>query len=171
MQKLGLAGADVVEFAEVARRVRSERELRTEAAGLVESHGPNAYSDFLLRNARRPTRDEAATIGRLMGVRVRAADGTLQPQKAKADRAAARRAKQRQRTESDYIDQILRFRCALANLSQNDGDPADVIRYMDPLFGDILVIREQLSHAVQWINRFAEEWRRKQETCGGAGQV
>lgn len=82
-----------------------------------------------------------------------------------------RKRKQRPPTEDDYIDEILRFRCALANLAENNGDPAEIIRYMDPLFGDAVVIREHLHHAVRWINKFAEEWDREQRTHGNTGQV
>jgi hypothetical protein len=82
-----------------------------------------------------------------------------------------RRRKQQAPTEDDYIDEILRFRCALANLAENNGDPAEIIRYMDPLFGDAVVIREHLHHAVRWINKFAEEWDREQRTHGNTGQV
>jgi len=94
-------------------------------------------------------------------------DGTGHPRPAKAPR----KEKRRRQTESDYIDEILRFRCALANLAENNGDPEDLIRYMDPLFGDALVIRKHLHHAVRWINRFAEEWDREQTTHGSPGQI
>ena|SRR5579872_1572975 len=82
---------------------------------------------------------------------------------------ARRKRKQSPPTEDDYIDEILRFRCALANLAENNSDPAEIIRYMDPLFGDAEVIREHLHHAVRWINKFAEEWDREQTTHGNAG--
>jgi hypothetical protein len=147
------------------------QELRAEAASLTERYGKNPYSDFLLAHGKRPDRDHAASIGRIMGVRVRATDGSLQPQQTKAEQAAARRAKNYQRTEADYLDQVLRFRCVLEQLAKNDGDPADVIAYINPLFGDASVIREKLDHAVQWINRFAEEWNREQETRGDPRQI
>jgi hypothetical protein len=72
---------------------------------------------------------------------------------------------------ADYIEQILRFRCALVNLAANNSDPAEIIRYMDPLFGDVPVIRAHLDHAVRWINRFAEEWDHEQKTHGSPGEV
>lgn len=157
-------GAEIVQFDEAAKHLRSRRELRSEAAVLLQRHGPNVYSDYLLKNGRRPERHEAAVMGRLIGARVRASDGTLQPK-------LRRRRKTEGQAERDYIDQIVRFRCALANISEISGDPADVIRYMDPLFGDASVIREQLAHAVQWINSFAEEWGREQETHGGPRRI
>jgi hypothetical protein len=86
-------------------------------------------------------------------------------------KAAPRKGKGRPKTESDYIDEILRFRCALANLAENESDPATLIRYMDPLFGDAQMIREHLYRAVTWINRFAEEWNREQGTHGNPGQI
>jgi hypothetical protein len=165
------AGDAVLSFEERAARVRAARELRSEIAALEAAHGGNPYTDFILHHGHRPSPEQAATIGCLMGVRVRAADGTLQPQPTTAEKAKARKAKHFRQTEADYIDQIVRFRCVLATLAQNDGDPADIIRYMDPLFGDAAAIREHLAHAVQWINRFAEEWDREQETHGGQGQV
>jgi hypothetical protein len=164
-------GGAVVNFEESAARIRSTRDGRAEAATLALTHGTNLYTDFVMRHGRRPDRKQAATIGRLMGVQVRAADGTMQPLRTKADKKAARAAKDAERTEDDYIDQILKLRCALANLAEIEGDPAVVIRYMDPLFGDASVIREHLAQAVIWINRFAEEWGREQETRGGPGRV
>lgn len=159
-------GGTVLDFEQNVARIRLVRELQAEAVALTASHGINPYSDFLSRYCCRPDRDQAATIGRLMGIQVRASDGTLQPRLTRAERTAAS-AKRRTLTEDEYVDQILRLRCALANLAQNQGDPAVVIRYIDPLFGDASVIREHLAHAVQWINRFAEEWGREQETHGG----
>lgn len=150
---------------------RPSSELRAEAASFTERFGKNPYTDFLLANGVRPGRDQSAAIGRLMGVRVRAADGSLQPKLTKAEQTAARQAKQFQQTEADYLDQILRFRCALEQLAKNDGDPAEVIAYINPLFGDASVIREKLDHAVQWINRFAKEWNREQESRGDPRQI
>jgi hypothetical protein len=157
----------VLNFEQNATRIRFARDLRTEAATLTASHGINPYSDFILRYGCRPDRDQADTIGRLMGIQVRASDGTLQPRLTKTTKNTARGARRREQTQDEYVDQILRLRSALANLAQNEGDPAVVIRYIDPLFGDASVIREHLAHAVHWINRFAEEWGLEQETHGG----
>lgn len=161
----------VVSFEEAAPLARLRRDLRAEAIALTEARGPNLYSDFLIRNGRRPERAEAASIGRLMGHRVRAADGTLQPRQTKAEKAAAGRTKSQRQKEEERLNQIVRLRCALANLAANQDDPADVIPYIDPLFDDSALIREQLAHAVDWINRFAEEWGREQETRGGPRPV
>ena len=93
----------------------------------------------------------------------------LNKQSAKLRNSSARVAEQQ--AEADYIDEILRFRSALVNLAANKSDPADIIRYMDPLFGDVPVIRAHLAHAVRWINRFAEEWGHEQNTHGSSGEV
>lgn len=158
-------GAEIVQFAEASQRLIAERELRFEAWTLTERHGPNPYSEFLTKHGRRPTRGQAATIGRLMGARVKASDGTLQPKKITSPKATERSG------EDERIDQILRLRSALANLAANKDDPALVIRYMNSTFGDESVIRGQLDHAVRWINRFAQEFHREQETRGDPGRV
>ena len=135
------------------------------------SLGPNLYSDFVLKNGYRPDPAQAATIGRVIGHRVKAADGSLQPAPTRAEKAAAGRAKKRSRKDVDGLEQILRLRRALASLAQNDRDPADIIHYIDPLFDDVLVIREQLAHAVNWINQFAEEWERDQKASGNPRSI
>jgi hypothetical protein len=160
-------GADVVNFAAAAAR----RDMRAEAAALVAAHGRNPYSDFILRQGCRPDCNQASAIGRLMGIRVRAADGSLQPRRTKAEQATERLAKGRRKTEGDYLEQVLRLRGALVSLANNEDDPAAVIPYIDPMFGDDSVIREHLDRAVKWINRFAEEWGRDQESRGGPQQI
>lgn len=161
----------VVLFEAVAPLARVRRDLRAEAAALIEAQGQNLYSSFLIRHGRRPERREAVAIGRLMGQRVRASDGSLQPLPSKAAKAAAGRAKSQRQKEEAYLDQIVRLRCALANLFANQDDPADVIPYIDPLFDDSALIGEQLAHAVDWINRFAKEWGREQESRGGPQSI
>jgi hypothetical protein len=158
---------NIVSFGDARGRLRCGQALRTEALALIQAHGYNAYSDFILKHGKRPDRCQAAAIGRLLGIRVRAADGTLQPQRIKQPRGAALR----QQTKDDFVEQVLRLRRALAYLSENRGDPADVIAYVDPLFDDVSVIRSQLPHAVYWINRFAEEWSREPKASGGPGQI
>jgi hypothetical protein len=162
---------EVVSFESAAPLARVRRDLRAEAVALADARGANLYSEFLIRNGRRPERAEAAAIGRLMGQRVRAADGTLQPRQIKAEKAATKREKSQRQKDAERLNQIVRLRCALANLAANQDDPADVIAYIDPLFDDSALIREQLTHAVNWMNRFAEELGREQETRGGPRSV
>jgi hypothetical protein len=158
----------ILDFRENASRRRLERELKAEASALLSIRGPNPYSDFILKNGARPERNQAATIGRLMNIQVRALDGSLQPPQKKKKNS---RKENRSFQEDRYIDDILRLRSALISLAQNESDPALAIRYIDPKFGDVSVIREHLSRAVLWINQFAEEWDREQRTHGGQGPI
>lgn len=66
----------VVSLTDFAAR-RSQ--FNAEAAAFDVWHGPNLYSDFLRKHARRPDPAEATTIGILMGTRVRAANGRKYP--------------------------------------------------------------------------------------------
>jgi hypothetical protein len=97
-------------------RLATRRQLAAEAAVLLEAYGPNAYSDYLIKHGCRPGRKAAATIGRLIGVRVKAADGTMQPPRTKAEQLA----------RSELLrkwDHIARLRSALAQLAQNEDSP------------------------------------------------
>lgn len=161
----------VIDFEEGAARIRSKRRGMAEAASLAQIHGTNIYAEFVARHGHRPDRKQAATIGRLMGVQVRAADGTMQPARTKVEKKIAQEEKQASQAEERYIDQILKLRCALANLAEIESDPAVIISYMDPFFGDVLVIRQHLAQAVTWINRFAKEWGGEQEACRSPGCV
>jgi hypothetical protein len=63
---------DVLDF-------EAARELRIEIQSIEAVHGPNAYSDYLRKHGRRPDPATAKTIGRVLGGRVKAADGSMQP--------------------------------------------------------------------------------------------
>ena len=152
------AAASVVLVAgDAAERTKIRRLLASEALALEAQFGKNAYSDYLLRHHKRPESTKAATIGRLLGGRVKAADGTLQPPLTKADQVVLRGIKARRKAASRRYDQILRLREAIAALSQNEDDPADVIAGGSVLF-DCPEIGSQLDSALCWLNRFAKEW-------------
>jgi len=59
--------------------LQSVHDLRIEAEGLEAEYGPNPYSSFLRQNGRRPDPATAAGMGRFLGGRVRADDGSMQP--------------------------------------------------------------------------------------------
>src|ERR1700733_5402431 len=61
-------------------------ELLAEAEAIEAWYGTNIYSNFIKNNHRRPDRGQAATIGRLLGGQVKAADGSMQPPLTKADK-------------------------------------------------------------------------------------
>jgi hypothetical protein len=154
----------VLALGDAAEQTKVRRLLTSEALALEAQYGKNAYSDYLLKHHKRPDRNEAATIGRLLGGQVPADDGTLQPPLTKADRLALRALKARRKAASRRYDQILRLRSAIAALSQNQDDPSDVIAG-----GSVLLqcpeIGSQLDLALCWLSRFATEWHgREKET-------
>lgn len=161
----GNAGNSVVlTLGDAAEQTRMRRLLESEGLALEAQYGKNAYSDYIRRHHRRPDRIEAATIGRLLGGRVKAADGSLQPPLTKADRLALQGIKARRRAASRRYDHILRLRAAIAALSENKDDPADVIAGGSVLF-ECPEIASQLDLALCWLNRFAREWHgREKET-------
>jgi len=55
------------------------RDLRIEAEGLEAEYGPNPYSQYLRRKGCRPDPATAAAMGRHMGGRVQANDGSMRP--------------------------------------------------------------------------------------------
>lgn len=160
----------VLPLEDAAEQTTIRRLLASEAAALEAQHGKNPYSDYVLRHLKRPDPSEAATIGRLLGGRVRAADGTLQPPLTKADRLVLRGIKTRRKAASRRYNHIQRLRAAIAALSENEDDPADVISGGSVLL-DSHEIGTQLDIAVCWLNRFATEWHsREKETRPGSAE-
>lgn len=152
----------VLTLEDAFERTQARRLLVGEALLLEVQQGKNPYSDYLLCHRKRPDPAEAATIGRLLGGRVRAADGSLQPPLTEADRIVLRGIKSRRKAASRRYDHILRLRAAIAALAQNEDDPADIIAGGSVLF-DCPEIRSQLSLAMDWLNRFAREWHDREK--------
>jgi hypothetical protein len=139
-------------------------ELIAEADAIEAWYGSNSYTSFIKKHGRRPDRKQAATIGQLLGGRVKADDGTLQPPLTEADREVLRGIKSRRRAASRRYDHILRLTTAIAALSENEDDPADVIGTGSCLL-DEAAIGATLDNALMWLERFAEEWHgREKET-------
>jgi hypothetical protein len=147
----------VVSFDEAAAHLGEREALHTEAAEIEATFGKNAYSDFLRQHGQRPEPNQAATLGILLGWRVRASDGSMQPRLTKAERDATRAARTKERHKAKYRRQVARLREALLSLAETVDSPADVIEYIDTRF-DEPMIREHLHHAVEWLSRFAQEW-------------
>ena len=147
-------GGSVLRFVEEGD---SEAELRAEADAFASRHGPNAYSQFIHKHAHRPDRAQAATIGRLIGRRVRASDGTLQPTPGKAERAAKRAAKHAQKAEARVDAELSRAIDAIAFLAQNEIDPAPLIARISPMEAE--AVSANLKKAVEWLSRFADGWQ------------
>jgi len=156
--------AVVLPLGDASEANKARRLLISEATALEAQYGKNPYSDYLIAHHMRPGVAEAATIGKLMGGRVEADDGSLQPPLNEVDRIALRGIKSRRRAAARRYDQILRLRAAIAALAANQDDPADVIGG-----GSILLecpeIGLHLDTALSWLTRFAQEWHsREKET-------
>jgi hypothetical protein len=156
--------AVVIPLNDAAAQTSDRRLLRSEAEAIQAQYGKNVYSEYLLRHGRRPDREEAAAIGRLLGGRVRAADGSMQPPLTAADRQVLRGIKSRRKAASRRYEHILRLRDAIAALSENEDDPADVIGDGSCLL-DNPEIGSQLDIALCWLNRFAAEWHCREKSA------
>jgi len=135
--------------------------LLAEAAVLEAWYGKNAYSDFLIKHGHRPTADQATAIGRLIGARVKAADGKLYPGRSAQDRDLLRIQRKRAVAETRKSIEIQRLVRAIAALSANTQEPSCLIDELCPETEEP-EIREQLQGAVEWLTRFAQEWERRE---------
>ena len=159
-------GTNIVTLGNTSDITRVRALLASEAMALEAQYGKNPYSDYLLKHHKRPEPNEAAAIGRLIGGRCEASDGSLQPPLSKADRQVLKAIKARRKAASRRYNQILRLRSAIALLAQNEDDPTAVIACGSVLF-DCPEIKNQMELALGWLNRFAREWSRGKETRAG----
>lgn len=126
--------------------------IKMEARAFEARHGKNPYSDFILSRGRRPDQNEAAGMGRMMNLRLRAADGSLQPKLTKAEKAAWRRF-YRQKTETrQRHSELRRLRDAVRDLAAASISPVELSREID-------AIREHAIIALDYLSRFVEELR------------
>jgi hypothetical protein len=135
---------------------RDSRILLANADAIQASYGKNPYTDFVRKHGKRPSREQAACIGRLLGGRVRADDGSMQPPLTKADRAALRAIKAHQAAWSHQSNHLYRIENAVAELCTNVDDPAIVAGYAKAWLKKESN-RERLAVALSWLIRFAEE--------------
>lgn len=147
--------------AEVAR---DRRILRNEAETLEIQIGKNPYSDFILKHDRRPPPVEAATIGRMIGFQVKASDGSMQPRRTKAERAALRYNRQMEYKQARISLHAERLRLALACLSENEDDPQEMMDEICAIHGS--EIEKNLGKSVIWLKRFVQEWHRHEKRTG-----
>jgi hypothetical protein len=155
-------GDSVVSFDE-ATALAEERDLVcAEAAEIEAAYGKNAYSDFLAQHGHYPDPKQAATIGKLTGMRVKASNGSMQPRRTKAEREVVKAIRKQRRERARYGDQISRLLHAISGLAANADAPEDVLLHVHPQFDDP-IIREHLSDAVEWLIRFAKEWNRRED--------
>ncbi|MBI3699178.1 MAG: hypothetical protein HY242_01855 [Afipia sp.] len=163
--------SNVVQLEDAASAHKQRHLLNSEALALEAEYGHNAYSDYLRIHHCRPSVDEAEVIGRLLGGRVQADDGTMQPALNDLDRKAIASIKQRRSDASHRYDQLMRVRMAIAALASNRDNPADIIGSGSVLLNDE-EITGQLSDALEWLTRFAQEWKnRGKETCARSEEL
>lgn len=144
------------------------RDLQTEIEAIEAWYGPNAYCSYLRKHGRRPKPEEAASIGRLLGGRVQADDGTMQPPLSDSDREVIRGIKSRREVFARRYDHIMRLRTAIAALAENEDDPADVIGDGSCVLNES-EIDAQLDIALCWLKRFAEHWHGRTKETGAPG--
>ena len=147
-------------------------DLNLEADKIAALNGSNLYSGFLREHGHRPDREQAATIGRLMGARVRASDGTMQPKLTAGESAAIRSIKKRRREWAQQVDHVQRTIAAITALSENHHEPSAVFNYGSDVFLSA-EIREKLDSALSWLKRFAEDSYRydKENSCSKSPQL
>ena len=131
-------------------------DLLLEADKIEALNGSNPYSAFLRKHRRRPDRDQAAAIGRLLGGCVRASDGTMQPQLTTGEREAVRLIRKHRREWSQQMDHIHWTIAAITALAENHHEPICVLEYGSDAFSDPN-ISEKLDSALKWLKRFAQE--------------
>ncbi|KRA63127.1 ParB/RepB/Spo0J family partition protein [Rhizobium sp. Root651] len=143
----------------VAREAREEAEaaLLQEVAQHKLYHPANAYTDYIEKHKKRPDRETAAGIGKLLGCQVKAADGTMQPPKTKAQKASEQEARSLRKEEEAIRLQCRSVTSAVGYLANCTDDPVEVIRMIDRW--ETPAIIENIEHAVEWLTRFAKEWR------------
>jgi hypothetical protein len=154
------SAATTIEFDSAASHARLARSLREEAAALESRFGPNLYSTFLRTQGRRPDREQAAVIGRLLRAQVKASDGSLQPQSSGPDLRVGKIAKKQDREDLIRRTRAVRTKRAINDLSTITNEPVEVLAYVKSSF-ELAGIREQVRAAVNWLNRFAEECDRR----------
>lgn len=137
--------------------VSDQKTLFSEAARYIDRYGANPYSNYIHAHRKRPSRDQAATIGRLMGTRVRAEDGSLQPLPTKKQREASRVAKLARQAEAQIDAELSRALDAITFLSENELNALPIIARISP--DEAALLTAQLKKAVEWLNRFAEGWQ------------
>jgi hypothetical protein len=144
--------AKIVDF---RRYANSSKNVHQEALRFQSIHGPNIYTDYLLKHRSRPDISHAASIGKVMGLRVRASDGSMQPSLSQEEKALRVKA-QKSSIEKKHIDLELSRAChAISYLAQNNLEPKVLMGRLSPL--EEQTVDTELENAVKWLVRFAKE--------------
>lgn len=149
MIRLDSGVSTVIDFTEAQTQSRLSRQLRAEAVRLVRQIGPNAYSDYLFKHGHRPLRQQAETIGRLIGLRVKASNGKRYPRLSKDE-------VHRRSEEAVIAQKIDQLRIAICYLAQCSANLSKITRHVGA--SDEVAISQNLEKAIGSLLRFAEEW-------------
>jgi hypothetical protein len=136
---------------------QTARNLRIEVETLVSLYGPSAYSQYLQKHGSRPDPETAAAIGRLIGGRVRADDGSMQPPLSAADRRLLKEIRARRKAAARRYEQLIQLQNAIAALAEINDDPATLIGDGSCVLNAPAVVA-QLDPALSYLKRFAEHW-------------
>jgi hypothetical protein len=147
---------------------KREVDLEAEASSIEAACGANAYSTFLRKHGRRPDKDQAAAIGRLLGGQVRAADGSMQPPLSKADREAIKAIRQRRKDWAKSYSNFARLKLAINALAEIDEPTDELLRFCAQ---SEFATKSQLCAAITLIERFAEELSRHEQDARAAEEV
>lgn len=128
-----------------------DNQLLAEADKLISQIGPNPYSKFIRDHGRRPDAASAAGMGRLLGIRVRANDGTLQPVKHRA-KGMPNAASQEAAGDAD----VNRLLDAVEKLAKIVNSPHFIVSRMTP--GERLLFSKLSLPALESLQRFARSY-------------
>lgn len=127
-----------------------DAQLLAEADKLTSQIGPNPYSKFIHDHGKRPDPAAAAVIGQLLGMRVRASNGTLQPVKhrVKSTAASAR--------EAAGDADVSRLLDAVEKLAKIVNSPHFIVSRMTP--SERLLFSKLSLPALESLQRFARSY-------------
>ena len=154
--------AECIDLASARKSLARHRELIAEADQFDSLYGKNSYSAFLRRHGERPDPNQATVLGHLLGIRVKAKNDKLYPRQTPAQKRARSEEQGSRTDDAGNLAAIQHLKAALWHLSLNGRDARLIIDDVCEEF-DAPQIRAQITHAVEWLMRFAQEWQRREK--------
>ncbi|WP_157100664.1 hypothetical protein [Rhodoplanes sp. Z2-YC6860] len=139
--------------------------MRAEANDLAARIGKKPHSDSLLKSKRGLDREQATVIGRIINKRGGADEKSLLPEISPAQKTKAKIARKYSRKRLSTQRQLTRLVSAVRTLAELTEAPPDLVGALSPHL-DKPVIVENLEAAVRYLDRFAKEWHRHEQTSG-----
>lgn len=140
---------------EELQRIKAEQQrVREQGARFEQEKGANAFSGFLQKHGRYPNAEEATTIAKVDGKITPSADG----QRHSPLRPDTKEGRARKKQEAAWSNELWRVREALALLSCNEADPADLLANAGEFSKEL--IGENIIKGHAYLNWFAKEWKR-----------